>query len=202
MNEGMNLTLERRRTGWDIVFGILSMIAGIIVLGHVVVASIVSVLFVGWMMIIGGAMLAIGGIFGWRNATNRWDIVTGTLLVLLGLGFVRHTGVSLAMLTLLAGSLLLAGGVLRAVAAFQPGAPRSLLLVSAAITLILGALILAQWPVSALWFLGTVLGVELVIDGVTSVTIGRFRITSGTTIPATERTHTRESADPGPVTLT
>jgi uncharacterized membrane protein HdeD (DUF308 family) len=166
---------ERRRTGWDIVFGVLSIIAGIFALGHVALASAISVLFLGWTILLGGVALAISALVGWKDPGRRWDLAFGGLLFLLGLGFVRNPGVGLLTLTLLAGSLLLVGGLVRIVAAFQPGAPRALLLLSGGVTLLLGFMVLNQWPVSALWFLGTVLGIELILDGITTTISGRPR---------------------------
>lgn len=78
-------------------------------------------------------------------------------------------------LTLLAGSLPVVGGILRLVAAFQPGAPRGLLLLSGVVTLLLGGMVRSQWPVSALWFLGMVIGIEPIMDGITTAISGRLR---------------------------
>jgi len=88
---------------------------------------------------------------------------------------IRNPGAGLLVLTLVAGSLLLAGGIVRIVAAFQPEAPRAVLLTNGIITLLLGILIVTQWPMSALWLLGTILGVQLIIDGITTALIGRLR---------------------------
>ena len=49
-----NVRLERRRTGWEIVFGALLMILGLIILGDAVVATTVPVLFIGWLAVIAG----------------------------------------------------------------------------------------------------------------------------------------------------
>jgi membrane protein HdeD len=182
------LLLERRRTGWDVLFGALSVLAGIIALGHVAVAGAISVLFLGWASLLGGVALVVNALVGWKDPRRRWDLASGALLFLLGLGFVRNPGVGLATLTLLAGSLLLAGGVVRLVVAFQPGAPRALLLLGGGVSLLLGILVLAQWPVSALWFLGTVLGIELIMDGLTTAIAGRVRPVS-TDGPRPEREH-------------
>jgi membrane protein HdeD len=167
--------LERRRTGWDVVFGVLSVFAGIVALGHVALAGAISVLFLGWTILFGGIAIAVGAIAGWKDGRRRWDLPLGMLLFLVGLGFVRNPGVGLLTLTLLAGSLLLVGGVVRLVAAFQPEAPRGMLLFSGAVTLLLGLMVLSQWPVSALWFLGTLLGIELILEGITTAVAGRVR---------------------------
>jgi membrane protein HdeD len=166
---------ERRRTGWDLVLGVLSVVAGIIALGHVALASAISVLFLGWTILLGGVALAISALVGWKEPSRRWDLAFGALLFLVGLGFVRNPGIGLLALTLLAGSLLLVGGIVRLVAAFQPGAPRGLLLLNGGVTLLLGFMVLNRWPVSALWFLGTVLGIELILDGITTAISGRPR---------------------------
>jgi membrane protein HdeD len=169
-------TLQRRRTSWDLVLGALSALAGVFVLGHVAFASLVSILFVGWMLLVGGIVLAISAVVGWSDPTHRWDLASGALLAILGLGLVRNPGVGLLVLTLLAGSLLLLGGVVRLVAAFQDGAPRAVLAINGIVTILLGMMVLLNWPVSAVWFLGTILGVQLVLDGITLAAVGRIRV--------------------------
>ena len=169
-------TLEHRRTRWDVVLGLLLAIAGAVVLAHVATASLVSILFIGWMLVAGGITLAGSALFGW-NSGRRWDLASGALLVVLGIGFLRNPGAGLLVLTLLAGSLLIVGGISRVVAAFQPGAPRGALLVNGVLTLLLGLMVLNRWPVSALWFLGAILGVQLVLDGFTTALSGRIRVT-------------------------
>ena len=167
--------LEHRRTIWDVVLGVITVIAGGIVLGHVAVASLISILFVGWMLLISGIVLVVSGLVGWKQPAQRWNLATGAVTAILGLGFVRNPGAGLLVLTLLAGSLLLAAGVIRLVAAFQPGAPRAVLLFNGVITLALGFMVVNSWPLSALWLLGTVLGVHLIVDGLTTAVVGRIR---------------------------
>jgi uncharacterized membrane protein HdeD (DUF308 family) len=168
---------ERRRSPWDIVLGVLLVIGGAVVLAHVAVASLVSILLIGWVLVAGGIALAVMGVVGWSTG-RRWDLVAGALLLVMGVGFLRNPGSGLLVLTLLAGSLLVVGGVVRGVAAFQPGAPRAALLINGVLTLLLGLMVLNQWPVSALWFLGTIIGVQLLVDGVTTALSGRIRLTS------------------------
>jgi uncharacterized membrane protein HdeD (DUF308 family) len=175
---------ERRRTVWDIVFGLLSVVAGVIALGHVATASLVSVLFLGWMLILGGLVLVAAAIALWKEANHRWDLAAGALFLVIGFSFVRNPEVGVLTLTLVAGSLLLVGGIVRIIAAFQPGAPRAVLLLNGAVTLVLGLMVLNRWPVSALWFLGTVLGIQLILDGLTTALVGRIRV-----VETPERTH-------------
>lgn len=174
--------IERRRTAFDVVLGILSVLAGIIVLGHVAIAGVISILFIGWMLLLGGVVLAVSAILNWRDHAHRWDLAAGAVFAVTGFAFVRNPAVGLLVLTLVAGSLLLVGGVIRVVAAFQPQAPRALLLTNGVVTLLLGGLVVSGWPESALWLLGTVLGVQLVVDGITTALVGRVRVVETTTV--------------------
>lgn len=182
------LTVERRRTGWDVVLGILVAVAGVIVLGHVAVAGVVSILFIGWMALIAGIVLFVSTIVGWADAARRWELVSATVLFLLGLGFVRNPGAGLLVLTLLAGSLFLVNGIVRVVGAFQEvGNARVLLVLNGLVSVLLGALVLFQWPVSALWFLGTMLGIEMVFGGITTAIVGRLRLVATSPAPSAAR---------------
>jgi uncharacterized membrane protein HdeD (DUF308 family) len=173
-----NPQLERRRTGGDVALGLLTVAVGVFMLGHVVLTGVVSILLLGWLMIIGGITVAVSSVVSWSAPGHWWGLVGGGLLLVLGLGFVRNPGASLAVLTLLAGSMLTVGGVARIAAGFQPGAPRAALMFSGGLTLLLGLLVMFGWPVSAAWYLGTVLGVQMVLDGVTTAISGRVRPTS------------------------
>jgi uncharacterized membrane protein HdeD (DUF308 family) len=43
------------------------------------------------------------------------------------------------------------------------------ILISGAITLLLGILIWAQWPYSGLWVIGTFIGIDMILTGITWV---------------------------------
>lgn len=175
---------ERRRTKWDVVFGVLTVVAGGVLLGHVALASLVSVLFLGWALIIGGIVVFVSALTSWGEPGHWWAVIAGALLAVLGFGFVGNPGASLLVLTLLAGSLLIVGGIVRLVAALQPGAPKGMLLVNGVVTLLLGLMVFSQWPISALWYLGMVLGIQLVLDGLTTATSGRVRAVEPERSPA------------------
>lgn len=176
MDEAVQLVIERRRTGWDVLFGALTAIAGIVVLTHVGLASTVSVLFLGWMLLVAGSVLIGAALLGWSDPTRRWNVAFGSVAGVLGAGFVANPAAGLATLTWIAGSLLLLAGVLRLVVAFQPGTPTAVLLYGGTVQTVLGLLLLLAWPGSARWFLGAALGAQLLVDGATTMLIGRWRL--------------------------
>ena len=69
---------------------------------------------------------------------------------------------------------LIASGIMRIVLAFgmKGGTPWIWVVLSGAITLLLGLIILAHWPVSSLYILGLFLGIDLVFAGAGWIAVG------------------------------
>ncbi|PYX11892.1 MAG: hypothetical protein DMG84_22925 [Acidobacteria bacterium] len=80
-------------------------------------------------------------------------------------------GAGVASLTLVLASLFLIEGILNIVLFFQMRSMRGSgwMLGDGIITLLLGLLIYLQWPSSSTWAIGTLVGVSMIISGVTRV---------------------------------
>lgn len=157
----------RDRWGWFAALGILMLVAGFIALISVVLATVVSVIIVGAMMIVSGIFEIIHGF-----QMRRWSravlwIVIGALYVVAGLLAVWNPLLASVALTLLIGLFLIVAGVMRVVLAMQmrSASPWGWVLASGIVTILLGAIILLHWPVSSLYVLGILLGVDLIIAG-------------------------------------
>lgn len=172
-------TVERRRTGWDIALGLLLIVLAFVVLGHAVIATAVSVLFLGWMMLIGGVVLLIASFFRIRSGGFWSAALGGSILAVLGIVLLRNTAAAIITLTLVTGALIFAEGLVRVVSAFQrhEGADRWLLVVSGAISLILGLIVLFNLYEASFVLLGVLLGVQALLDGITLIAVGRLRVT-------------------------
>jgi uncharacterized membrane protein HdeD (DUF308 family) len=166
----------RAHTWKDVVIGGILLGTGVVVLGDVVVASVVSVLFLGWTLVIGGAV-GIGASL-WRIGHGGFWIgmLAGVLALIAGIVFLRNPGAALVALSLAIGAIMLVTGITRLVAAVQHAEVRLALVLSGVLSLILGFLILSRWPTSALWLIGTLLGIQLIVDGATMILIGRRRL--------------------------
>ena len=82
-----------------------------------------------------------------------------------------HPVLGVASLTLVLASLFLIEGILDIVLFFQMRSMRvsGWVLGDGTITLSLGLLIYLQWPSSSMWAIGTLVGVSMIISGVTRV---------------------------------
>lgn len=157
----------RGRWGWFAALGVIMIIAGFIALMSVLMATVVSVLIVGVMMIASGIVEMIHGF-----QMKRWSrffmwVLIGALYIVAGLMIIWNPLLAAGVLTLLVGVALVFAGIARIFLAMQmrSGAPWGWVLVSGIITVILGAVIILHWPVSSLYVLGIFLGVDLMIAG-------------------------------------
>ncbi len=171
----MTTVMERRRTGWDIGLGILLLLAGLFVLGNAVVATIVSVVFLGWIAI-GSGVVSLVGAFVRRESGVSWSAALGgAVLIVLGVVIVRDPLAGAAALTLLAGALFLAVGVTRLFAAGQVPEARTLLIVSGLLSIALGLIVLFNLSIAVPSLLGLLLGIQILVEGATLLIAGRMR---------------------------
>jgi uncharacterized membrane protein HdeD (DUF308 family) len=174
------VSLERSRSGWDIVWGILLMVAGVVILAHAVAATAVSVFFLGWLAVTGGVVGLVAGLFRIGKGGFWPAIISGALLLVLGIAILRNPAASAATLTLLAGTLFLMGGVIRLVAAFQVDQNRGIMVFSGLVSLVLGLLVVLNLFEASFVLLGVLLGVQALTDGLTMLVLGRWRVVDRT----------------------
>jgi uncharacterized membrane protein HdeD (DUF308 family) len=101
-------------------------------------------------------------------------VVGGLLYIAAGLLCIVNPILASVVLTLLLGAGLIAAGVVRAYLATQLPAdqPRALVYLAAAVTILLGLVIVAHWPLDSVYVIGTLLGVDLLFHGVGWVNFG------------------------------
>lgn len=161
------LAAVARSWGWLLALGIVSLALGVIGLGLTVVLTVGSVIFFGALLVVGGAAQLLEAFTHAGRRGTLWHVLIAALYIAGGGAMVYDPiGASIA-LTLLFAALLLAAGIFRAAIALQlrPAPGWSWLLVGAALSVVLGAIILAQWPVSGLWVIGLFVAIELAING-------------------------------------
>jgi len=160
----------RSSWGWFLTLGILFILLGAVCVIGNVTATFGTVLVFGWMLL-------FSGIFGLVNAfrTYTWQ---GFLLSLLSALFrgvvgyllIRYPLAGAASLTLILASFFIVTGVFRAIGAGVLQFPRwGWSVFSGIVSLGLGIMLLAQMPVSSVWFIGFAIGVDLIFDGISLI---------------------------------
>ena len=171
-----DIDLVRRRTGVDVLLGILLIVAGLIVLANVVIATVVSVRFLGWVALIVGIIEFIGAF--WRiRAGHFWSTALGgALLAVLGLLILRNTAAAALTLTLVAGALFFASGIARVAASFSVPEQRWGLLLGGAVSIVLGLIVLFNLFDASFALLGVLIGVQALAEGIVLILVGRWRV--------------------------
>ena len=164
----------RAKWGWIVTLGAVYVIVGFIALGSVVVATVASVLVVGVAMIVAGIAEVINAfqVKSWGKFL-LWALL-GVLYVIAGFATFENPLLAAALLTLVLGASLVASGIMRIILAFsmKRETPWIWVALSGIITLLLGLLILAHWPINSVYILGLLLGIDLITVGAGWIGIG------------------------------
>ena len=149
--------------------GILAIIIGIIAIAVPAVASVSIAILVGILVII----LAVAWLFAaiGSEASGGWKVIGIILSILLligGLWILFNPIDATVGLTAVIAIVFIVMGVVRVVAAIgdQGGEGRGLLAFGGILAIILGMLIAADWPSSAAWAIGLLVGIQFLFDGI------------------------------------
>lgn len=157
-----------------ILLGVIYVLAGLVALSSVAFAASVTVLMVGAMMVVGGLAEMISA-FRVKPLSKAvlWGLI-GILYVVAGLLAFQNPALTAKLLTLLLGLSLTASGIAKVVfaATLKAGPSRMVMMPSALLTIVIGAIILMAWPVASLLVLAVFLGVDLISAGVGWITVG------------------------------
>jgi uncharacterized membrane protein HdeD (DUF308 family) len=170
--------IETLRHKWGLVLalGIGLVLCGFVALLSVVVATAVTVLWVGAMMIVAGVIEIAHGLKhkGWGRAA-LW-VVAGALYVIGGFFAIINPLLASVVLTLVLGIALVAAGIARFLLGLHliGGGHSGWIALSGLVTFLFGLIILVHWPVSSLYVLGIILGVDLIQAGVGWIGLGMF----------------------------
>ncbi|SDJ65620.1 Uncharacterized membrane protein HdeD, DUF308 family [Bradyrhizobium sp. Rc2d] len=171
---GSGIAALHAKWGWIVALGVIYLVAGFVALGSVVMATVASVIVVGAMMIVAGAAEIIGAfqMKSWGKFLI-WALL-GVLYVIAGSLTFENPLFAAVLLTLFLGASLVASGVVRLFLAFsmKRESPWVWVALSGAITLLLGLLIVARWPVNSVYILGLFLGIDLIMAGAGWISLG------------------------------
>jgi uncharacterized membrane protein HdeD (DUF308 family) len=167
---------ERLRGKWAAItaFGVLLVILGVAALFFSLIATIATVTLNGILFLVAGAAeIGIGMHARDWGRFFLW-VVGGLVYIAAGVVCIVNPVLASVALTLLLGAGLIAAGAVRAILAFQLPAdhPRGLVFLGAAVTILLGLIIVSHWPLDSVYVLGTLLGVDLLFHGVGWVSFG------------------------------
>jgi len=164
----------KNNAGWLVALGVLTVIAGCLATASPLLSGLSVVVLIGLALAIGGVARTIGAFSAGSFGQGTLAFIGGILTFGAGLILAARPGIGLATLTLMLGAYLLVDGISSAVLAFRvrPESGWGFMLFSAVMGVILGFLLLREWPLSGMWAIGTLLGVNLLVSGFFLISVG------------------------------
>jgi uncharacterized membrane protein HdeD (DUF308 family) len=167
-------TIIKKASGWLIGMAVVFILLGMMAIIEPGVAGLAVTILVGWLLIFGGVAHLVAALS--RGGAGRviWQVLIGITYMLGGVYFLTHPLLALGTLTLLLGVIILTEAVFEFIAYFRTRGEggSGWLLVNALITLLLGGLIWLHWPSSSVWAIGTLVGVNLLMTGISRLMFG------------------------------
>lgn len=167
MLNSTDLRLLRSRWQWLLAAGIALLLIAFAALSNLLLATVVSVLFVGVTMLLAGAAHIVFAVQMKRRSHLLGLIAIGALYVSAGLVTFWNPVLASSVLTLLMALSLLVAGIVRFAAglAVRPVSGWGWLVAAGATTVLVSMVILMGWPVNSLWIIGALLAIDLLITG-------------------------------------
>ena len=155
----------RRHSTFHLVQAALLVVAGIVAIVFPAFSSAAAVVVFGWLLIASGIIQAIGLISA-RHAPNFWlQIISAILGVLLGILLLRNIAQGMLLLSLLLIIFFMIEGMSKVVFALTIGHLPNWLFASGVLSVVLSLVLFAAMPVTALWLIGLMLGLDLIAIG-------------------------------------
>ena len=165
--------LVRRASTWSILWGASLICLGMLSLAMPLVAAVAINVLIGWLIVLAGVVHLVVAFHSREAGSVIWRLLVGLAYICFGGYVIARPDLGVVTLTLLLGSLFLVEGIFNIILYFRaPSIMRSSwFLLDGIVTLLLGAMIYMQWPSSAAWAIGTLVGVSLIFSGVTRVMV-------------------------------
>jgi len=163
--------LVKKGTTWSMVWGVLLIIFGILAIDSPFIAAMAFSLIIAWLIIFAGAVHLAVAFHAHGAGSKIWKILVGLAYIAFGIYLLMRPGIGVLSLTLILAILFLVEGVLDLMLYFRMRRESGSvwILIDAIVTLLLGGLIYVHWPSSSLWAIGTLVGVSMIMSGVSRI---------------------------------
>ncbi|MDI9817781.1 MULTISPECIES: HdeD family acid-resistance protein [unclassified Legionella] len=157
----------RRSWGWLLALGILFVILGSIGLGMVVGLTLVSMLFLGVLLIIAGVSQIVDVVKSRHWKAVAWHAFTAMLYIVGGVLIIYDPFMASMLITAMLATVLIIIGISRLFMAFimRKSSGWVWLFLAGLVAIALGTMILMKWPLSGLWVIGLFVAIEIIVDG-------------------------------------
>ena len=162
----MNHTLDGHAKSWFFALGVGLMLLGGLAIYCAAVTTLVSVIVLGWMLIVMGIFEVAQAITTRAQYSFFEHIILGMLSIVGGGIILMHPLMTEIQLTLFLSFMFIVGGIFKTVFAFTHHAVnRGWRILDGMVTFTLGIMVLQKWPESGLLVIGLFVGINMFMTG-------------------------------------
>jgi uncharacterized membrane protein HdeD (DUF308 family) len=152
--------------GWFLAFGIGLLVLGVAAVVRSVAATVVSMLFFGWLLVLASGIEIAQAVMVGHWAGFFSHLLAAILFGITGLLIIMRPVISAEVATIFMAMFFLIGGLFQLVGSMAVALPGwGWQAADGIITVILGLLVIAGWPASGLWVIGLFVGIDLIFYG-------------------------------------
>lgn len=167
MEQAFDAEKIRRNWGWFLVVGIGLTILGLVALVFTVTTTKVSVVLLGIVLLIGGVVVIVSAFAagGFGGALLR--VLLGIVLLAGGWYLIAHPAVGALAVTIVMAWYFILAGIIRIITAMMEHYDGwGWAVATGLVTLLLGILLTAGWPVTGFFAIGLFIGIDLILGGI------------------------------------
>ena len=164
------LAQVRRSWGWFLLFGILLSALGVVCIAKAQTATTFSILALGWVLVISAVFWLVSSFYAFSWHGFFLYLLNAVLRGAVGYLLIRHPNAGAEGVTMLLAALFIVGGLFRAIGASVIQFPKwGWTCVSGLVSLALGIYLMVIWQTASTFFLGMIIGIDLIFDGASLV---------------------------------
>ncbi len=171
MGETIPILTPRAGSTASILWGVVLVVLGVLAVGSPLLAAVAVESAIAWLIVFAGGVHIVLAFRSHGAGSMIWRLLVGLAYVAFGGYLLFRPLLGVASLTLLLAALFVIEGVLDLILYSKMRALHgsSWVLIDGVITLLLGLMIYMQWPSSALWAIGLLVGISMMISGLSRV---------------------------------
>ncbi|MBI1324593.1 HdeD family acid-resistance protein [bacterium] len=170
-----NLAPLKKHATWFILFGILITLLGIVCLGMTVTLTLTSMMYFGLLLLVRGAFELLASFRSRDWGGFFFHLISASIGAVAGLVMVTRPGMAAETITLFLGALFMVEGMMLLFAGLIYRFPSwGWTLANGLITFVLGLMLWQEFPFSGLYFIGTLIAIEILMTGANYIALGLY----------------------------
>ena len=163
----------KKNAGMLIVFGVVEIIVGVLAIAAPAIAGGAVAVMIGILLVAAGIARLFSAFLADSFGSGTLTFIWGLIVAASGFYFMIRPGLGMATLALLLAVVFFVDGILRVIMSFKmkPVSGWGWMLFGGIVSVVLAIMIWRQFPLSGVWMVGTLVGINLLFSGFTTISV-------------------------------